>query len=483
MSAVSSSRTPGGATRAPERFGRYLVFAPFAQGGMASVHMGRLLGSSGFSRLVALKRLHPIFASSPEHYQMLLDEARITSRIRHPNVVPILDVVHEGENLFLVMEYVSGVSLNDLLQAAIDYGEPIPPSVASALLVDVLRGLHAAHEARAEDGTPLGVVHRDVSPHNVIVGVDGTARILDFGVAKALKKDHLTVSGEVKGKVAYMAPEQLRGLPVTRQTDLFAAGIVLWESLTGRRLFDGEPGVAMLQILEDEAPPPSERRADLPKAVDTVLARALSKDARSRYGTAEEMALDLIDACPPATREDVARYVERVAQDELDRRQNMAREAERAATPLEAARNASPEPTRSVASETAPRAEEPTVRLRGVRPWHVLVGTLALVLVAGGGWLALRPHDGTSAIAPAQASPIDSAGPPRAEPVPSPTTGVSATSTESVAPSTTAPVPSTSATSANTARAKPRGTSPSKPGTRAPRALDPEESAAAGDRR
>jgi len=197
----------------------------------------------------------------------------------------------------------------------------------------------------------------------------------------------------------------------------------------------------------------------------------------------QEMALDLIDACPPATREDVARYVERVAQDELDRRQNMAREAERAATPLEAARNASPEPTRSVASETAPRAEEPTVRLRGVRPWHVLVGTLALVLVAGGGWLALRPHDGTSAIAPAQASPIDSAGPPRAEPVPSPTTGVSATSTESVAPSTTAPVPSTSATSANTARAKPRGTSPSKPGTRAPRALDPEESAAAGDRR
>lgn len=470
MSAIPSSPTPIVSSRAPERVGRYLVFAPFAQGGMASVHMGRLLGASGFSRLVAMKRLHPIFAASPEHYRMLLDEARITARIRHPNVVPILDVLHEGENLFLVMEYVSGVSLNDLLQAAIDYGEPVPPGVASALVVDLLRGLHAAHEARDEDGTPLGVVHRDVSPHNVIVGVDGTARILDFGVAKALKKDHLTVSGEVKGKVAYMAPEQLRGLTVTRQTDVFAAGIVLWESLTGRRLFDGEPGVAMLRILEDEAAPPTERRPDLPRAVDAVVARALAKDARARFATAEEMALELIEACPPATREEVARYMDRVAQDEIDRRTNLAREAERAATPLEEVRSVN-------ASGAAPamRSGDTTVRVRGIRPWQLGAGTLVVVVAIGGGALALRRPEPRSAIAPAEAVlPSVSAASQASASAPAETATTTAAATPPVTSASTAPT-------ATAPRAKSRPTAPGK--SRAPRPLDPEESAAAGDRR
>jgi serine/threonine-protein kinase len=316
--------------RPPVRIGRYLVFAAFARGGMASVHLGRLVGDSGFSRLVAVKRLHPIYASSEAHYKMLLDEARISSRIHHQNVVPTIDVVHENEDLCLVMDYIHGVSLADVLGAARKQGRPVPPPIAAAIGADVLRGLHAAHEATGDDGGRLGIVHRDVSPQNVLVGADGAARVLDFGVAKALRKDNLTISGEVKGKLSYMSPEQLRGGAVTRQADLFATGVLLWEALAGERLYvdvDGEPAAVMLKVLTDVPRPPSERAPGVPRALDAVVLRALSHEPRARFATAEEMEQALVAACPSASREDVARYLEHVAADELARRTRYAREA------------------------------------------------------------------------------------------------------------------------------------------------------------
>jgi serine/threonine-protein kinase len=312
----------------PKAIGRYLLFAPFAEGGMASVHLGRILGESGFSRLVALKRPHLRFASSANEAS-LFHEARLSSRIRHPNVIETLDVIRDTDSLLLVMQYVHGVSLSTLLAASRRLATPLPLEIVSSIFVDFLRGLHAAHEARAEDGTPLGIVHRDVSPQNMLVGTDGITRVLDFGVAKALRQEQLTMSGELKGKLAYMAPEQVRGETVNRKADLFVTGVVLWEALTLQKLFSREElGAVVLQIMSHVEPKPLMRADGTLHPFNTILTRALKPQLRDRFGTAEEMALAIADACPPASPSDVARFVEYVASDELEARDAQVRVVE-----------------------------------------------------------------------------------------------------------------------------------------------------------
>jgi serine/threonine protein kinase len=195
--------------------------------------------------------------------------------------------------------------------------------------VGVLHGLHAAHEVRGEDGRPLGLVHRDVSPQNVVVGADGMARVLDFGIAKALHKNHVTVDGRTKGRIAYIAPEQLTGAGVTRQADVYSAGVVLWEMLTGQHLFD-EPNEAALasRVLEGRVSPPSEVAPGVPAALDAIVLRALAAERRDRFATAQEMAVELETAVTPATNEEVARWLERIAGDLLETRATQSREAE-----------------------------------------------------------------------------------------------------------------------------------------------------------
>src|ERR1700722_19086734 len=218
-----------GAPASPQVIGRYVIYGKIAQGGMASVHLGCLQGAAGFSRTVAVKRLHSHLAEEPEFLSTMIDEARLAARIHHPNVVPTLDVVAEGGELLVVMEYVRGESLSRLLRAESGRERRVPLPIASAIMVAALHGLHAAHEATSDRGTPLGIVHRDVSPQNILVGVDGVARIIDFGVAKAAGRLQTTRDGVVKGKVPYMAPEQLAALEVTRLVDVYAMGAILWE--------------------------------------------------------------------------------------------------------------------------------------------------------------------------------------------------------------------------------------------------------------
>ncbi|HEY6462542.1 MAG TPA: serine/threonine-protein kinase, partial [Polyangiaceae bacterium] len=220
--------------------GRYAVFDEIAVGGMATVHVGRLLGPAGFSRTVAMKHLHKQFAGDPEFVAMFLDEARIAARIRHPNVVSTLDVVTLDGELYLVMDYVAGESVAHLLRGLRRRDAFVPPRIAVTIACDMLAGLHAAHEATDDHGQPLGIVHRDVSPQNVLVGTDGSARVVDFGVAKAAGRMQTTREGQVKGKAAYMAQEQLRGGAVDRRTDVYSAAVVLWETLTGERLFKSD---------------------------------------------------------------------------------------------------------------------------------------------------------------------------------------------------------------------------------------------------
>jgi serine/threonine-protein kinase len=243
------------AARSARVVGRYVLHGEIASGGMATVHFGRLVGPAGFARPVAIKRLRPQFASDPEFVKMFLDEARLAARIAHPNVVPTLDVVDADDEVFLVMEYVQGVTLAQLARAAKRCGLPIPPSIAVAIVVGILQGLHAAHVARDDLGERLDLVHRDVSPQNALVGADGVTRLLDFGIAKASGRLQTTRDGQLKGKLSYMAPEQVRNEPTTPRTDIYAASVVLWELLTGQRLFyaDSEVGTITKYTAPEES--------------------------------------------------------------------------------------------------------------------------------------------------------------------------------------------------------------------------------------
>lgn len=313
---------------APLCFGRYTLHGEIAHGGMATVHVGRLMGPVGFSRTVAVKRLHSNFAKDPEFVAMFMDEARVASRIQHPHVVSIIDVVAEKGELLLVMDYVQGESVSRLLRASRSLGELVDPRIAVKVLSEVLGGLHAAHEARSERGLPLGIVHRDVSPQNVLIGVDGVAHVIDFGVAKAAGRMQHTRDGQIKGKLAYMAPEQIRGASVDRRTDIYAASAVLWEMLAGRRLFTGDDATLMFAVLTTPISPPSASNPAVPPELDAVVMKGLQRNPDKRYATALEMADALEAALAPASSREVARWLERLAGQALLQRASLVAEIE-----------------------------------------------------------------------------------------------------------------------------------------------------------
>lgn len=295
----------------PTVLGRYVLYDEIGAGGMATIHLARHAGPLGFARTVAVKRLHPQFARDPEFVAMFLDEARLAACINHPNVAAMLDVVTGPDALCLVMEYLEGEDLAQLIarHKASQRG-PVAPDLAVALVTDALRGLHAAHEATDGAGQPLKLVHRDVSPQNLFVAVDGTVRVLDFGIAKANARAQVTREGQVKGKLAYMSPEQIRSQPVDRRTDIFAAGIVLWELLTAKRLFlRRDVGATVHDIMSRQRRPPSDVAPGIPTELDAIVLRALAIDAEQRFHTAAEMAAALEDVIRPAKREAISAWV------------------------------------------------------------------------------------------------------------------------------------------------------------------------------
>lgn len=341
--------------------GRYVLYDEIAAGGMATVHLGRLMGAAGFSRTVAIKRLHEGLVRDPDFASMFMDEARLAARIRHPNVVSVLDVVNEGAELFLVMDYVQGETLSRLVRAV----RPgvMPPRITCTIMAGVLHGLHAAHEATTEHGEPLHIVHRDVSPQNVMVGTDGVGRVLDFGVAKAAHRAQTTRDGTVKGKISYMAPEQLLSENVDRRADLYACAVVVWEALSGERLFDGDnQGRIVRKILDEEVPPPSTKVAGLRVAIDAAVMKGLEKDPKKRWQTAREFAAALERAMPTAPATDIGEFVESLAGATLNARARRVKEIESRSEILPAVRPPSatiPAP-RSIPPEK-PSANPPTV--------------------------------------------------------------------------------------------------------------------------
>jgi serine/threonine-protein kinase len=273
------------------RLDRYELIGELASGGMATVFLGRLGGVGGFQRFVAIKRLHPHLASEEEFIEMFLDEARLAAGIHHPHVVPILEVGESDSGYYLVMEYVEGDTLARLMARALARAQPIPRPVLIRIVLDSLAGLHAAHELIDGDGNPVHLVHRDVSPQNILVGVDGCSRITDFGVAHAAARLQNTRADRLKGKLAYMSPEQARAGEVDRRADVFAMGIILWEVLAAKRLFKSESEAVTLQRVTVE---PIPRLASVVPgvhpALDQVCACALDRDRDRRYRSAADFA-------------------------------------------------------------------------------------------------------------------------------------------------------------------------------------------------
>ena len=334
-----------------ERLDRFELIAELASGGMATVFLARLSGAAGFQRLVAIKRLHPHLAREPEFVEMFLDEARLAARIHHPNVVPIQEVGESDQGYYLVMDYIEGDTLARVLAKAAKSNGRVPYGVTIRILLDVLAGLHAAHEMRDDHGDPLQIVHRDVSPQNILVGVDGVARVVDFGVARAASRLSTTRSGQLKGKLAYMAPEQARGGAIDRRADLFACGIVLWEALATKRLFKGDGEAETLnRVLYEPIALPTSVRPDVPKALEAICMKALSRDVDERYPTAQDFGDELEKAARALNSVGSVRDVAECLQEVIGADLSQQRDAVRAWL-------ARSEPSDSTGPRTGPRSK------------------------------------------------------------------------------------------------------------------------------
>ncbi|HSR96990.1 MAG TPA: protein kinase [Kofleriaceae bacterium] len=275
------------------RLGRYMVLKHLASGGMADVLLGRTDGIEGFERHVVLKRIRPQHAKDERFIRMFLDEARVAASLHHQHIVQVHDIGEADGEFFIAMEYLHGEDVRTLLSNASKTRAHVPLGYAVAIVSAAASGLHYAHERRGVDKRPIGIVHRDVSPSNILVGYDGSIKIVDFGIAKASRR-HDTRSGSLKGKVSYMSPEQCRGSDVDRRSDVYSLGVVLYELATTTRLFRGENDyLVMDQIVNGRVSLPQVRRPDLPNELSAIIMKAISPDPERRYFTAEELRIAL----------------------------------------------------------------------------------------------------------------------------------------------------------------------------------------------
>jgi len=407
--------------------GRYELLIPIAAGGMAMVWAARLKGTRGFQKIVAVKTMLPRLSEDDQFEQMFLDEASLASQIRHPHVVEILDLGEQDGVLFLVMEWIDGVPLNQIMKAAKPLGG-VPLPIAVRIVMQACAGLHAAHELRDPNGQLVGLVHRDVSPQNILVTYDGVTKVVDFGVAKATANGRgATGAGQIKGKVGYMAPEQIDGESIDRRVDVFAIGIVLYALTTGKHPFRRESDAATMYNICSPQPAvaPSKLVPDYPPALEAVLLKALAKNPADRYATANDLLKDLDQALPPGERantdQDVAEFVRKLVGDRLEERRNTLREAlERADQSAIQRISASPLRT-SAMSETAvdatalTRASAPQALAR--RRAAMIAGGIAVLGVAGAAFGLLAGEPARVEVAPSAAVP-----PPPPAPAQPPTT-------------------------------------------------------------
>ncbi len=299
---------------AGDQIGKYVVRRKLAEGGMAEIYLATSQGAEGFEKEVVIKRVRSFLATDPGFVDMFIAEARLASQLNHANVVQIFDFAKHEDTYYLAMEYVRGCSLADLRTKCKELMETMPPVLVAHIGAEVARGLHYAHRLKV-NGEPLFLVHRDVTPHNVLLSFDGAVKLTDFGIAKAGNK--LTSPGMLKGKFAYMSPEQSRGEAVDARTDVFALGIVLWEMLTGSRLFDGDSDLAVLRAVQQRViPPPGHLSPNIPPDLDAVVMKALDRELDARFQTAGELERALVQCvlnhAQSADDTDLSSFVRRV---------------------------------------------------------------------------------------------------------------------------------------------------------------------------
>jgi serine/threonine-protein kinase len=386
---------------------RYLLLYRFAIGGMASVYLARLTGAEGFEKLIAVKVIHEHLAQNPTFVKMFIDEARVASRITHPNVVQIIELGRDAGAHFIAMEYVDGDSLVALLARK----QPSIP-ICARIVADAASGLHAAHELRGRDGQPLGVVHRDVSPQNILISYGGAVKVLDFGVARARDNVHTTDDGTVRGKFAYMSPEQLTANPVDRRSDIFSLGIILYETTTYRRLFrKPDHATTVTEILHGTIIPPSKLPGikSYPPALEQIVMRALEKQPEKRFQTALELqqALErfIVASGSPVLPADVGQLMGEVFADRMKEKEERLRRCE-AGEPIDVEEARGPDVPKSGSSMDLDSAGGTWRRAR--RRNLIIVVSLALLAAAGGlliSHFALRPAPPPDRASPAADGP------------------------------------------------------------------------------
>lgn len=318
----------------PDHIGRYQIVGPLATGGMAQILLGSLAGPEGFRRPVVIKRVLPHLAEKREFKTMFIDEARLVAGIRHSNVVTVYELGSEGGELFLVMEYLEGESVAALLRRLQKDNVRLPPEIAAYIAAEAAAGLHAAHEYVDDSGVPQQVVHRDVSPQNLIVNYDGSIKVIDFGIARAKDRGTKTRAGALKGKFAYMAPEQASRGEIDRRVDVYALGVVLHEMLTGKRLFVGTEAEMIKAICFEHVPTPREFVPDIPEELEAIVLRAMSRDVNTRYPTAAAFRQALIEYLRGLTshgREHLVEIMERLFPDRRAEKRDMLRKVRQGA--------------------------------------------------------------------------------------------------------------------------------------------------------
>jgi serine/threonine protein kinase len=290
------------AMRQPTKFGKYLLLERIAVGGMAEVFVAKTFGVEGFERLLAIKKILPTMGDDPEFISMFVDEARIAAQLSHPGIVQVLELGKHDEALFIAMEYVSGRDLRQLMERFRRRQLPLPVPQVAYIIKELCEALDYAHHKRDAQGKPLGIVHRDVSPQNVLASFEGQVKLIDFGIAKAESRLQKTQAGILKGKFSYMSPEQVKGQPLDGRSDVFACGILLWELLCGEKLFTGDSDYAVLdKVRMGLVPDPRSRNPRCPAELEKVIHKALATDPARRYQSASELHDELVRFSVAAT--------------------------------------------------------------------------------------------------------------------------------------------------------------------------------------
>ena len=302
-----------------KKFGKYVLLKKIATGGMAEIFLARMSGMAGFNREVCIKRIHRYLSEEPDFIKMFLDEARLMAYLNHPNIVSVYEFGKVGNAYYLALEYIHGVSLAQLIKKT----KGVKLEHAIKITSDICAALHYAHNLKDKNGKPLGIVHRDVSPQNVLISYEGAVKMIDFGVAKATTQLHETRAGTFKGKYAYMSPEQCRGERIDHRSDIFAVGILLYEMLTGKGLFHRENIFDTMEAVLNLNPPPVRRRfPDYPPEIDQIIAKAMAKDREKRFQTAEEMQIALEELAVKYKLHSsgllLSRYIKEVFKEELE---------------------------------------------------------------------------------------------------------------------------------------------------------------------